>query len=107
MAQQFLFDLYDAVKVTPRRLSLHMPVLGQVPPRPRLLRPERWSNRIDAADTHNQRLSVQLPALGQVRFLIEIFHLEQRRSTFHGSRAKSWNMNLHEIVLVKPFANRR
>src|SRR2546425_1516772 len=77
-----------------------------MPPSPRLLRPERRSNGIDAAHARDQRLSIQLPALRQVRFLIEILHLEQSRPTLHGSRGKAGNMNLGKAVLVEPFANR-
>src|SRR2546426_10664496 len=83
-----------------------MPVLCQVTPGPRFLRPERWSNGVDTAYTCNQRLSVQLPALSQLGVFIEIFHLKQGRAAFPGSRGESWNLNLGEPVFVKPVANR-
>src|SRR5437879_11141742 len=91
----------------PRRFSLIVPILCQVPPSARLLRPERCIDSIDAAHAREQSLSIQLPALRQVRFLIKILHLEKSRTALHGSRGKGWNMNLRKAVLVEPAANRR
>src|SRR6266567_7334830 len=107
IGEHLLLNLDNSIQITPRRLSLDMPVLGQMSTSPRLFSSKRRRDRIDAANARNQRLSIELPALSKVRFFLEILHLKQSSTSLNSSRCEDGNLYLQEATRVKPGPRRR
>src|SRR6266487_2518612 len=102
ISEHLLLNLDNSIQITPWRLSLDMPVLGQMSTSPRLFSSKRRRDGIDAANARDQCLSVELPALSKVCLFVEVFHFKQCRASLNSGRCEDGNLDLQEAMRVKP-----
>ena len=63
VAEEVLRQLQQPIEIAVRNLRLDHPELGQMPPRLRLLRPERWPETVHLAQRQCRGLDIELAAL--------------------------------------------